>query len=123
MSFDSGVSLPGALFADSDKVYEHMRNEGVTFDVVDEFDDRTPQCDLLMTKQILNYFYVSHSLHMKFRCLLCCCHKNCFAILLLVTFSTKYLLYVINKSSVTLEYTPPHFKHASSQLGWQAQLH
>ena len=24
----------------------------------------TPQCDLLMTKQILNYFYVSHSLHM-----------------------------------------------------------
>ena len=27
VSFDSGVSLPGALFADSDKVYEHMSLE------------------------------------------------------------------------------------------------
>ena len=39
LSFDSGVTLPGALFADSDKVYENMRNEGVSFDVVDKFDD------------------------------------------------------------------------------------
>mmetsp|Transcript_5218 Transcript_5218/g.7991 ORF Transcript_5218/g.7991 Transcript_5218/m.7991 type:complete len:455 (+) Transcript_5218:132-1496(+) len=39
MSFESGVTLPGALFGDSEKVYEYMRNEGVNFDVVDEFDD------------------------------------------------------------------------------------
>ena len=39
LNFESGVTLPGALFGDSDKVYEHMRNEGVNFDVVDEFDD------------------------------------------------------------------------------------
>ncbi|KAK1741872.1 saccharopine dehydrogenase family protein [Skeletonema marinoi] len=39
LSFDAGVTLPGALFGDSEKVYEHMRNEGVNFDVVDEFDD------------------------------------------------------------------------------------
>jgi len=39
MSFDSGVTLPGALFWDSEKVYEHMRYEGVIFDVVDDFDD------------------------------------------------------------------------------------
>lgn len=39
LSFESGVTLPGALFGDSKKVYEYMRNEGVNFDVVDKFDD------------------------------------------------------------------------------------
>ncbi|KAL7538917.1 hypothetical protein ACHAXR_011176 [Thalassiosira sp. AJA248-18] len=39
LSFDSGVTLPGALFGDCERVYEHMRKEGVSFDVVDEFGD------------------------------------------------------------------------------------
>lgn len=39
LSFESGVTLPGALFCDSDLVFENLRNEGVFFDVVDNFDD------------------------------------------------------------------------------------
>lgn len=39
LSFESGVTLPGALFGDSEKVYDYMRNGGVNFDVVDDFDD------------------------------------------------------------------------------------
>jgi hypothetical protein len=29
--------LPGALFGECDTVYQHMRREGVEFDVVDDF--------------------------------------------------------------------------------------
>lgn len=39
LSFENGVTLPGALFCDSDLVLENLRNEGVVFDVVDNFDD------------------------------------------------------------------------------------
>lgn len=38
LSFDNGVTLPGALFGDCDKVYDNMRKEGVSFDVVEEFE-------------------------------------------------------------------------------------
>lgn len=38
LSFDDGLTLPGALFADCELVYDHMRKEGVAFDVVDEID-------------------------------------------------------------------------------------
>lgn len=31
------VTLPGALFTDCDEVYDNMRKEGISFDVVDEF--------------------------------------------------------------------------------------
>mmetsp|Transcript_727 Transcript_727/g.1026 ORF Transcript_727/g.1026 Transcript_727/m.1026 type:complete len:478 (-) Transcript_727:1651-3084(-) len=37
LSFEGGVTLPGALFGDCDKVYDNMRKEGVSFDVVDDF--------------------------------------------------------------------------------------
>ena len=37
LTFESGVTLPGALFGDCDKVYDNMRNEGVSFDVVEDF--------------------------------------------------------------------------------------
>jgi len=37
LSFDRGVTLPGALFGDCDKVFDNMRKEGVAFDVVDKF--------------------------------------------------------------------------------------
>ena len=39
LSFGSGVTLPGALFADCDRVYDHMRKGGVLFDVVEDFND------------------------------------------------------------------------------------
>ena len=39
LSFDGGVTLPGALFRDSEKVYEKMRSEGVSFDVVENFNE------------------------------------------------------------------------------------
>jgi len=43
LSFNSGVTLPGALFGDCDKVYDNMRKEGVSFDVVDDFEtDHSP---------------------------------------------------------------------------------
>ena len=44
LSFEGGCTLPGSLFCDCDKVYENMRNEGVSFDVVDQFttDDQSP---------------------------------------------------------------------------------
>ena len=44
ISFEGGCTLPGALFCDCDKIYENMRNEGVSFDVVDQFttDDQSP---------------------------------------------------------------------------------
>eukprot|EP00970_Alexandrium_tamarense_P007464 scaffold1373_cov288-Alexandrium_tamarense.AAC.9 len=37
LAFDSGCTLPGALFGDCEKVYDNMRAEGVSFDVVQEF--------------------------------------------------------------------------------------
>ena len=37
LSFDGGVTLPGALFGDCEEVYDHIRKEGISFDVVDEF--------------------------------------------------------------------------------------
>jgi len=44
LSFEGGCTLPGALFCDCDKVYDNMRNEGVSFDVVNQFttDDQSP---------------------------------------------------------------------------------
>ena len=41
LSFENGVTLPGALFGDCDIVYDYMRKEGVAFDVVDNFNDTT----------------------------------------------------------------------------------
>lgn len=37
LSFDGGITLPGALFGGCDRVYDHMRREGVSFDVVEQF--------------------------------------------------------------------------------------
>ncbi|KAL7465738.1 hypothetical protein ACHAXS_006057 [Conticribra weissflogii] len=37
LSFESGVTLPGAVFGDCDEVYRYMRDEGVMFDVVEDF--------------------------------------------------------------------------------------
>ena len=37
LSFESGVTLPGALFGDCDRAYENIRKEGISFDIVDEF--------------------------------------------------------------------------------------
>jgi len=37
LPLESGVTFPGAVFGDCNEVYENMRNEGVLFDVVDEF--------------------------------------------------------------------------------------
>jgi hypothetical protein len=37
LSYKNGVTLPGALFGECDTVYQHMRREGVEFDVVDDF--------------------------------------------------------------------------------------
>ena len=45
LSFESGVTLPGALFGDCDRAYENIRKEGISFDIVDEFataDDQSP---------------------------------------------------------------------------------
>ncbi|KAL7548296.1 hypothetical protein ACHAWF_011578 [Thalassiosira exigua] len=36
LSFDGGVTLPGALFGDCDRAYDNMRKEGVSFDVVQD---------------------------------------------------------------------------------------
>ena len=38
LSFNGGVTLPGALFGDCDRVFTNMREEGVTFDVVEKFE-------------------------------------------------------------------------------------
>lgn len=37
LPFDAGVTLPGALFGDCDRAYNRMRDEGVSFEVVQDF--------------------------------------------------------------------------------------